>query len=85
MHRAVVNRLQPRPQPGIEIGQIVDAPGIEFSQKLVATGAVPALELTLPLWGVGAAVNQVDAQPGADALQGAGAVGGAIVDNEFDG
>ena len=81
MHGTVVNRRQPRPQPGIEIGQIGDAAFIEFGQKLIATGTVPALELTLPLWRIGAAINQVDAEPGTDALQRVRTIRSAIIND----
>jgi hypothetical protein len=43
----VIDALDPRPKARVEIGQILDTTGIELTQKLIAKGAVPALELGL--------------------------------------
>ena len=47
--RAMVNRFKPRPQPGIEVGQIGDPAFIELAEKLVPEGTVPALQLAFAL------------------------------------
>lgn len=80
----VVDLLGPGPQPGIEVGQLGDAPLVELAEELIPAGAVPALQLALALGRVGPAEDEVDAQPRAHALQRAGPVGGAVVDNELD-
>jgi hypothetical protein len=85
MRGAVIDRFQPGPQARVEIVQTVDVPFVEFAEKLVAAGPVPALELTLALGCIGPAMDQVNAQPGADPLQGVGAIGGAVVDDQADG
>ena len=81
---AVVDLLQPSPQPRVEVAQIVDAALVEFAQELVPDGPVPALELALPLGPIGPAEDQMDPQPGTQTLQRAGAVGRAVVDHELD-
>jgi hypothetical protein len=45
----MVNRFKPRPQPGIEVGQIGDPAFIELAEKLVPEGTVPALQLAFAL------------------------------------
>src|SRR5450631_1848329 len=84
MRRAMVDLLQPGPQPRVEIVQIGDAPLIELAEELVPYGLVPALQLTLAGRLIRAAKNQVDAQSGTDALQRIGPVRGAIV-NDYAG
>ena len=85
MRCAVVDLLQPGPQPRVELVQIGDAPLIELAEELVPYGLVPALQLPLAGRLIRAAKNQVDAQSGTDALQRIGPVCGAIVDNYFGG
>ena len=82
---AVIDLLQPGPQPCVELIQVCDAPLVELAQELVAQRAVPALELALAFGRVRAAEDQVDAQPGTDALQRVGAVRRAVVDDQLDG
>ena len=65
MRGAVVDLLDPGPQPGVEVVQPVDPALVQFAEELVAEGAVPALQLAFALRRVRPAVNQVDAQPGA--------------------
>lgn len=51
--------------------------------ELIAAGPMPAFQLPLPLGMVRPVVNQLRAQAGADTLQRARAIGGAIVHDEF--
>src|ERR1019366_4264500 len=44
---------------------------------------MPALQLAFAFWHIGAAMNQLDAEPRADILQGGGAIRGAVVDDQF--
>ena len=83
MRSLVVDLLNPGPQPGVEIGQIGNVARVKFAQELVTKRAVPALQLTLALGGIGPAKDQMNAQACAHALQGSGTVGSAIVDNDF--
>jgi hypothetical protein len=41
MRAAVVDLLQPRPQPNVQIVQTGNQAFIEFAEKLIATGAMP--------------------------------------------
>ena len=82
---AVVDLLQPGPQPRVEFVQARDAPLVEFAEELISKCAMPALQLALALGCVGAAEDQLDAQARTDALQRVGAVRGAVVDDQLDG
>ena len=81
----VIDLLEPGPQPGIEVGQIGDAPLVELAEELIAARPMPALQLAFALGRVGPAEDEVDAQARTDALQGVGPVGRAVVDNQLDG
>jgi hypothetical protein len=85
MRRAVVDLLQPSPEPRVEFVQIGDAPLIEFAQEQVPDGPVPALQLPLARRRKWPAENQMNAQARTDSLQGVGAVRGAIVDHDAGG
>jgi hypothetical protein len=49
MRAAVIDLLQPGPQPRVEIVETQDLAFIDLAEKLIAAGAVPALELPLAL------------------------------------
>ena len=84
MRRVMVDRFKPGPQPSIEVSQIGDTVEVKFTQKLVAEGTMPAFELALAFGRIRPTVNEVNAQPHTNALQGIGAIGRTIVDDEFD-
>src|ERR1019366_5687153 len=64
--------------------QIGDTAFIEFAEKLIPDGPMPALKFTLARWRKWPTVDQMDTQAHADPLQRAGAVSGTIVDDQFD-
>jgi len=84
MRAAVINLLEPSPQTRVEIVQAGDMALVEFAEKLIAAGTVPALQFALALGRVRPAVNEMDAQPGADPLQSFGAIGGAIINDQLE-
>ena len=47
MWRMVIDLFDPRPQPRIEVTQVVDVTRIEFAEELTAEGTVPALQFAL--------------------------------------
>jgi hypothetical protein len=47
MRAAVIDLLQPGPQARVEIVEAQDLAFIDLAEKLIAAGAVPALELPL--------------------------------------
>ena len=85
VRRAMVDLFQPRPKSRIKVRQMENLTGVDLAQELIAQGAMPALELPLRFGRIRSAVDQMDAQAGADPLQGVGPVGGAVIDDKFDG
>ena len=83
MRRVMIDRFKPGPQPGIEVSQIGDTVEVEFTQKLITKGTMPAFELAFAFGRIRPTVNELNAQPYTNALQGIGAIGRAIVDDEF--
>jgi len=82
---SVIDALDPRPKACVQVAQILDPTEIELAQKLIAKGAVPALELGLSLRTIRTAVDQMDVQPGTDPLQRLGAIGATVVDHQARG
>jgi hypothetical protein len=68
MRGAVIDLLQPGPQPRVEIVQTQDMAFLDLAEKLIAAGPVPALDLPLALGRVGPTMDQDDAQTRADPL-----------------
>src|SRR5690348_16946517 len=71
---AMIDLLDPGPQPRVQVGQITDVDRIEFGEELLTQRSVPALELALAGGLVRLAMDEADAQARADALQGRGTI-----------
>ncbi len=79
----MIDHIDPGPQPGIEVRQIMDAGQIQLCEELLAKSAMPSLQFCFPFRRIGAAIDQMNAQTGADALQALRAIGGSIVNDQF--
>jgi hypothetical protein len=83
MGSTVIDLLNPGPEPGIEIVQVIDARDYQLTQELVTESPMPAFQFALALGRIRSAVNQPNIQSRTNALQGGRAIGRAVIDHQL--